>query len=112
MDVDLDDRNIFQPDLLVLPEDSPPPSLEWELPHPIWVIEVLSPGTGHYDKHVKLPRMAQAGVREAWLIAPRVREIEVCDLARGDRRTHGVEDTAASITLEGLRLPLAEFFVG
>ncbi|MHC4819483.1 MAG: Uma2 family endonuclease, partial [Planctomycetota bacterium] len=112
VDVDFDDRNIFQPDLLILPEDSPRPSLEWEIPHPIWVVEVLSPSTARYDEQVKLPRMAEEGVREAWLVAPRAREIEVCDLARGDRRTHAVGDTAASITLEGFRLPLAELFVG
>jgi len=112
VDVDFDDRNIFQPDLLILPEDSPRPSLEWEIPYPIWVIEVLSPATARYDEQVKLPRMAKEGVREAWLVAPRAREIEVCDLASGHRRTHVVGETASSVALDGFRLPLAEFFVG
>ena len=111
VDVDCDDHNVFQPDILVLPEDSPPPSPEWEIPLPIWVV-VLSPRTARYDERIKLPRLAQEGVREAWLIAPRAREIEVVDLQRGGKQIYVVGDTAASIAVPGFELPLAEFFIG
>ena len=45
-DVRVDDRNVYQPDLLVLPEGGARPGPGWEIPLPIWVIEVLSPRTG------------------------------------------------------------------
>jgi Uma2 family endonuclease len=110
VNVNVDDRNVYQPDLLVLPEDSPPPTPDWEVPLPIWVVEVLSPSTARYDEHVKLPRLATAGVREAWLVAPRARQIDVHDLARGAHETHGIGDVAASITVPGFRLTVAGLF--
>ncbi len=37
---------------------------------PDWICEVLSPGTAKFDRTVKLPRYAEAGVSFAWLIDP------------------------------------------
>ena len=110
-DVHVDDRNIFQPDLFVLPEGGVRPHLDWEIPLPIWVIEVLSPRTARYDEKKKLPAFAEAGAQEGWLIAPRAREIEVHDLRTGGVETVGPGGVAESLSLPGFRLPLDEFFV-
>ena len=111
VDVEIDDRNVYQPDVLILPSDGPRPHLEWEIPLPMWIVEVLSPSTAKYDKDVKLLKMAGAGVREAWLIAPRSRRIEVCDLASGKKEMIGACDTVASLTVPGFELVLADYFV-
>ena len=110
-DVHVNDRNIFQPDLFVLPEGGARPTLDWEIPLPIWVIEVLSPRTARYDEEKKLPAFAEAGVREAWLIAPRARQIEIHDLRTGCGERVGMGGEAASISVPGFRLPLDDFFV-
>ena len=110
VDVHVDDRNIYQPDLLVLPEGGERPHLDWEIPMPVWVAEILSPRTAKHDTELKLPRLAEAGVLEAWLIAPRAREIEVRDLTRGTRQTFGVGEEANSVALRGFRLPVAKLF--
>jgi len=56
--------NVLQPDILNSPEGTklrPPP---WQVPKPNWVAEVLSPSTAKR-------------VREAWLVDPKTRTIEV-----------------------------------
>ena len=111
VDVEIDDRNVYQPDVLILPSDGPRPHLEWEIPLPMWIVEVLSPSTAKYDKDVKLLKMAGAGVRETWLIAARSRRIDVHDLASGKKEMFGACDTVASLTVPGFELVLADYFV-
>ncbi len=55
--------------------------------------------------------MAEAGVQEAWLIAPRARQVEFHDLWLGCVVTVGPGEKAVSITVPGFRLPLDDFFV-
>jgi len=44
---------------------------------PDWICEVLSPGTARFDRTVKLPLYAAAGVGFAWLIDPLTQTLEV-----------------------------------
>ncbi len=44
---------------------------------PDWICEVLSPGNARFDRGVKMPRYASAGVRYAWLIDPSEQTLEV-----------------------------------
>lgn len=44
---------------------------------PDWICEVLSPSTARFDRTVKLPRYAEAGVSFAWLIDPATQTLEV-----------------------------------
>ena len=44
---------------------------------PDWVCEILSPGTGTYDREVKMPAYADHGVRWLWLIDPAVQQLQV-----------------------------------
>jgi Uma2 family endonuclease len=47
---------------------------------PDWVCEVLSPSTAVFDRDVKLPVYARAGVLHAWLVDPLLRRLEVLRL--------------------------------
>ena len=110
LDVDVDRHNVFQPDVVVLPADVGPPAADWNVPLPVWVIEILSPSTAMYDRYKKLPKMADAGVREAWLIAPRRAEVEIHDLEIGKQTTYGRADRVRSLTIPGFELGLDAFF--
>ena len=44
---------------------------------PDWICEVLSPGSFRFDRKQKMPIYAQQGVRNAWLVDPVERTLEV-----------------------------------
>lgn len=50
---------------------------------PEWVCEVLSPSTAAYDRGVKMPIYARAGVEHCWLVDPVLRTLEVYRLENG-----------------------------
>jgi Uma2 family endonuclease len=43
---------------------------------PDLLVEIRSPRTARYDRRIKLPRYARAGVREIWLVDPEVCVVE------------------------------------
>jgi Uma2 family endonuclease len=47
---------------------------------PDWICEVLSPGNAHFDRGIKMPRYAAAGVTFAWLLDPIEKTLEVFKL--------------------------------
>lgn len=70
--------DILVPDLAGWRRERMPalPDTAWfELP-PDWVCEVLSPGTAGFDRTVKMPLYAAAGVRHLWLVDPDPRTLE------------------------------------
>jgi len=48
---------------------------------PDWICEVLSPGSARFDRKRKMPLYSQEGVRNAWLVDPVERTLEVYRLA-------------------------------
>jgi Uma2 family endonuclease len=48
---------------------------------PDWICEVLSPGSARFDRKAKMPVYARVGVRNAWLVDPIERTLEVYRLA-------------------------------
>ena len=48
--------------------------------YPDWICEVLSPGNARFDRGVKMPRYAAAGVRHVWLIDRIEQTLEVFSL--------------------------------
>jgi hypothetical protein len=56
-------------------------------PRPVDVLLVVEVAdtTGDYDRRVKVPRYASAGVPDAWVVDRRVRTIDVYRNAEGDR---------------------------
>jgi Uma2 family endonuclease len=109
-DVHIDKYNILQPDILVLPAGLVAGTDEWDEAMPVWVAEVLSPSTAHRDRGIKLTIYARAGVKEAWLIDPAAEAITVHDLGSGSARTFGSSETALSVVLDDLSVPVAGFF--
>jgi len=67
--LDCDDRTIVQPDIVVVCDKSK--LKRWGIMGaPDFVVEVISPSTGRKDRHKKLAKYLNAGVREYWLIDP------------------------------------------
>jgi Uma2 family endonuclease len=67
---------------------------------PDWLCEVLSPSTERLDRAQKLPLYAAAGVRNAWLIHPRNRTLEVLRLHEGMWLTVAVHRDAQRVRAE------------
>jgi len=83
-------------------------------PGPVWIAEVLSPKTAQRDRGVKLRLYARAGVREAWLVDPDARTIEVRPLGAGDAvapaETYRHGEVARSRGLPGLAVGVDDLF--
>jgi len=108
-DVALDNFNVYQPDVLVLPSGSQPTCVDWEAPTPIWVAEVISPGTASHDRR-KLPHYARKGVEEAWLVYPRSERVEIHALQTGTVTECRRGEHAKSSVLAGFRLDFEQLF--
>lgn len=117
LDVRLDERNVFEPDILwyrdgrVPPRDPDPPS-----PLPDLAVEIRSPSTWRYDIGAKKSHYERHGLPELWLAdtaaaevivfrrsVPGVRRFDVAlELGRGD--------TLTSPRLPGFSLVVGELF--
>jgi Uma2 family endonuclease len=105
-DVVLDERNVFQPDVVVLHRMPPPESRNVGIPR--IAFEVLSPTSAERDRDVKRRALLAAGVEEVWLLDPRDRSIEVWS-RDGMRRSAG-PTPAISTALPALRAVPARLF--
>ena len=73
-DLSLGEDEVLQPDLFVVPGEAPQ---EWsDVSSLLLVIEVTSPSTARYDRHLKRRRYQLAGVPEYWIVDLDVRIIE------------------------------------
>jgi Uma2 family endonuclease len=109
-DVFLADRNVAQPDVLVLPEGTRPRPPPWKPPLPIVVFEVVSPSGEEYDVEKKVPLYARSGVREAWIVDQFRRVVEVHHLAAGRRTAYSPGETARSVAIPGFSLDVTRLF--
>jgi len=82
---------------------------------PALVVEVLSTGTQNVDQTIKRDLYDRAGVREYWIVDPRMKRVVV--YARGDRHLEPwrelsaeVHDTLTTPLLPGFSLALADYF--
>ncbi len=111
-DVKLSDRDVVQPDILVVcdPKQIRPTHIEGP---PALVIEILSPSTGQRDRVVKMDLYARAGVREVWLVTPFPQSVEVFVLDGATYRRAAAYDQTGSLaspTFEGLTIDLVPVF--
>lgn len=102
----LGEHNIVQPDVILLPEETPIGPERLEAPIPPLVVEVLSPPVEGKVKELKLPLFLDAGITEIWLVNPMARSIELVT-PDGSRRTSG-DETLASVVLPGFVLTTDE----
>jgi len=78
---------------------------------PDLVVEVVSVGSGNYDRHVKREWYQQYGVREQWIVDPIARTIEVASLPVFPSATEfGDGRIARSHVLPSLRLRITPVF--
>jgi Uma2 family endonuclease len=79
------------------------------------VMEVLSEGEENRRRDMETKRRdyARAGIPEYWIVDPEARRVTVLVLEEGTYREHGVfgpGDTASSVVLAGLAVPVADLF--
>ena len=80
---------------------------------PDLVIEVLSPTNTRQELQGKLDDYRTIGVREAWVVSPEARTVEVLQLASGAMQRlglYGLGDLLASQVLPDLRLTVDDIF--
>jgi Uma2 family endonuclease len=113
LDVYLEDRNVLQPDVVVLLHDRMnllgPANIEAA---PSLAIEVLSPSTSRRDQGIKRDLYARFGVPEYWIVDPVARTVTICFDPRDGRYSQETTavDTAASATIPGLSVELTALF--
>lgn len=104
-----------QPDLSLLRErpvaaEGPPG------PANVLLVIEVSDTTLAYDKDIKLPLYAASGIAEAWIVDLNGRKVEVHSEPGADGyrsiRIFGPEEDVASATVEGLKVPAGDFFLG
>ena len=76
-DVQLDLHTFVQPDVMVFCRDPSQAFAVRATTPPDFVIEVLSRSTAFRDRHLKLFKYREAGVKEVWLVSPEKQTVEV-----------------------------------
>lgn len=77
---------------------------------PDWVCETVSPSTERFDRRVKLPRYAAAGVAYLWVVDPVQRTLDVLRSVRGTWRsleTHAGAARVSAPPFEAIAIDLA-----
>jgi Uma2 family endonuclease len=113
--VQLDERNVYQPDVLWYPSgaepdlDARPPS-----PLPQLAVEVRSPSTWRYDIGAKKAAYEREGLLELWLVDTDAKVVLVFRRSAPDVPSFDLAleltDTLTSPQLDGFELPLVELF--
>jgi Uma2 family endonuclease len=115
--VKLDERNVFQPDILWYRENAGP-DIHSRVPTPLpqLAIEVRSPSTWRYDIGAKKATYEREGLQELWLVDTAASEVLIFrrsvaeapgfDVALELERDH----VLTSPQLDGFELPLVELF--
>jgi Uma2 family endonuclease len=104
-----------QPDVLLIAADRRPASGDRFFEGaPDLVVEILSPGTMRVDRYIKFDAYERAGVREYWLVDPRVQFVEVYARAEGGEFTllgqFRTGEQARSEVLAGFTLDVGSLF--
>ena len=107
-------QDIAQPDILFVASERLGIVSELEVcGAPDLVVEILSPATAQRDRTFKRTLYARHGVPEYWLVDPESETIEVLRLGpAGFRRAglYGLGQSARSLLLAGLEIPVDEIF--
>ncbi len=115
LDVELEPKNVFQPDVIVLLNAHlDRVAAKRIIGAPDLVVEVASPGTAAFDRLTKYDVYARAGVREYWIVKSAQRTVEVLVLENGEYRSLGIfngQATLPSRVVPGLPVRVEQFFV-
>jgi Uma2 family endonuclease len=117
MDVDIDERNVYKPDLHWYREGRSPSLHDWHpYPMPDIAVEVRSPSTWRYDIGAKKAGYERFGLPELWLVDTAADELLLFRRSAPRAPTFDValelthDDTLTSPLLPGFALALAELF--
>ena len=103
---------VVQPDVIFIAADRLSIVRERVFGPPDLVVEVLSPGTAHRDRTIKLEWYRRHGVRECWLVDRRSQTVDIVDLQSSPewRRRFAGADPLRSGVLPDFTVPAAEVF--
>ena len=113
MDVHLDEKNIYQPDLLFISNERKGILKDWVYGAPDLVVEIISKGTEQVDRKEKMEVYGKYNVLEYWLISPEKQQVEVFENKKGKlvlNKTLTPKDNLTSGLLPGFEMPLAALF--
>jgi len=117
IDVKLDDRNVYAPDVLWYAEDrAPARRASPPAPMPDIAAEIRSPSTWRYDIGAKKSGYEREGLRELWLVDTAADEVLVFRRSAPMERTFDISlqlasgDVLSSPLLPGFALALSELF--
>jgi Uma2 family endonuclease len=110
----LDERNVYQPDVLWYPAGADP-DLDARLsPLPHLAVEVRSPSTWRYDIGAKKAAYEREGLRELWLVDTDAKVVLIFRRSAEEVPSFDValevDDILTSPQLEGFELALSELF--
>jgi Uma2 family endonuclease len=109
-----DERSVVQPDVLFISNERAGIVTEPEIVGaPDLVVEVLSPSSSKRDRSLKMSLYARTGVREYWIVDPKLQRVEVFSLGeRGASASieYRLEDRLESRVVPEFDAPLTEVF--
>lgn len=114
-DVFLDEKNVFQPDLLFISEENKGVISERGIEGaPDLVIEVLSPSNAYLDRNIKKEIYFQKSVKEYWIVDLANQTLEIYTLAQKDKRKPHLylvkEGTVKSTIIPTLKFDVWDIF--
>ena len=117
LDVQIDDRNVYAPDVLWYAHGRAPGNrARLPSPMPDIAVEVRSPSTWRYDIGAKKSGYEREGLRELWLVDTAAGEVLVFRRSTADARSFDIalelraNDALGSPLLPGFTLALSELF--
>jgi Uma2 family endonuclease len=116
LDVELDDYNVYGPDVLWYENIADVVDDGFQEKVPDLVVEVRSPSTWHYDVGIKRQTYERYGLPELWLVDTEAREVRALRRSGPDASGFDVEvkagfdEVLTSPPLSGFELPLREVF--
>lgn len=85
-----------------------------EMPPPLLVVEVVSPGQEKRDYRYKRTEYAARGIAEYWVVDPSLQQVTVFEWVEGlyEEKVYGSNDAIASSVFEGLELTVDRVLQG
>jgi Uma2 family endonuclease len=115
IDVFLDDKNIFQPDLLFINEENKGIISDRGIEGaPDLIVEVLSPSNAYLDRNIKKEIYFEKGVKEYWIVDLANQTLEIYTLKQKDKRKPHLylvkEGIVTSTVIPNLKFDIAKVF--
>jgi Uma2 family endonuclease len=114
IDLYIDNKNVFQPDLIYLSEENKKYLTDRGIEGPVdLVVEIISPSNSYTDRNQKKNSYLKFGINEYWIVDPANKTIEVYTPATGgDVPVLYLSESGVvkAVTIEGLQFELNEIF--